>query len=146
MSTTTTPALIKALRLAVDVERQYAKAASNTLIQAFFTLGGLRYAAVAGMGAPAAASELQALRQTAQTLLRSQPAGRAVVNLAGTGEVPGAININTLTGQQVRNVPNLIRAAAERVGAIFPPASFARVVSNNVVFGEVNWAAAASGI
>ncbi|MBZ5624792.1 MAG: peptidoglycan-binding protein [Acidobacteriia bacterium] len=146
MSATTTPALIRALRLAVDDEARYAQAASNLLIRAFFTLAGLRYLPVAAeASAPAAAGDLQALRQTAQALLRNQPAGRAVVNLAGTGEVSGAINVNVLSAQQVSSVPNLIRSGAETVGEIFPRASVDRIVSNDVVFGQVNWATTARG-
>jgi len=146
MSATTTPFLIRALQRAVEEERQYAQVASKTLLQAFFTLGGLRYAPVV-QAAPAAAAvtDLQALRQTAQTLLRSQPAGRAVVNLAGAGEVPGAINLNPLVGQQVQGIPNLVQASAETVGEIFPAGSVNRIVANDVVLGQVNWTATARG-
>jgi peptidoglycan hydrolase-like protein with peptidoglycan-binding domain len=146
MSATTTPALTRALRLAIDDEARYAGAASNLLVKAFFTLMGLRYMPVAAEASgPAAAAELQALRQTARTLLRAQPAGREVVNLAGTGEVPGAINVNPLIDQQVVDVPNLIRSGAEKVGEIFPRASVGRIVSNDVVFGQVNWVPTARG-
>ncbi|MBK7238278.1 MAG: hypothetical protein IPI02_22815 [Sterolibacteriaceae bacterium] len=146
MSATTTPALIRALQRALDEERQYAQAASSTLLQAFFTLAGLRYAPVV-RAAPAAAvaTDLQALRQTAQTLLRNQPAGRAVVNLAGAGEVSGAINLNPLVGQQVQAIPNLVRAGAEMVGEIFPAGSVSRIVANDVILGQVNWATTARG-
>jgi hypothetical protein len=146
MSATTVPALTRALNLAVDDEVRYASAASDLLLKAFFTLAGLRYLPVATeAAAPAAAGDLAALRQTAQTLLRSQPAGRAVVNLAGTGDVAGAINVNPLTAQQVTNIPNLIRSGAEAVGEIFPRASVDRIVSNDVVFGQVNWVPTARG-
>jgi hypothetical protein len=146
MSATTTPALTRSLRLAIADEANYLGAASGMLITAFFTLAGLRYLPVAAEAAgPAAASDLPALRQTAQTLLRSQPAGREVVNLAGTGEVPGAINVNPLLDQQVASIPNLIRSGAETVGEIFPRSSVGRIVSNDVVFGQVNWATTARG-
>jgi hypothetical protein len=54
ITTTTAPALIRALNLALQSEREYAKAAQGTLIEAFVTLGGLRYAP--RVRAPAAAA------------------------------------------------------------------------------------------
>jgi hypothetical protein len=146
ISDTTAPAVVRALRLALDAEREYARSASKVLLQAFFTLAGLRYMPVpeAG-GAAGAASELSALRETARRLIQEQPAGRAVLNLGGTGEVTGAINVNPLIDQQVVGVPNLVRTTAERIGEVFPAASADSIVSNNVVFGQVNWAGAARG-
>jgi len=145
MSDTTTPRLIRALRLALQDERQFAQAAQSTLIQAFFTLAGLRYAPLARPAA--AAGELATLRETARVLVDQarRTSGRVVVNLAGAGEVEGAINLNNLTAQQVSNIPNLVRAGAERVGEIFQAQSVDSVVANDVVFGQVNWAATARG-
>lgn len=87
------------------------------------------------------------LAQQAETMVAAaRQAGRqVVVNLGGTGEVAGAINVNPLLGQQVRAVPNLIRAGAERVGSLFRSGSVDRVVSNDVVRGQCNWLQAARG-
>lgn len=87
------------------------------------------------------------LRVAAQQLVTQshQATGRVVVNLVGTGEVSGAINVNNLAAQQVKGVPNLLRAAVERVGEIFPKGSVDKVVSNNVIHGTVDWATTARG-
>jgi hypothetical protein len=149
MSETTTPNLIRALRLAVEEERQYAQTASTTLFQAFFTLLGVRYAPTARTSDVAAgvAGELATLRGTARLLVEQsrQTSGRVVVNLAGSSEVPGAINVNPLIGQQVRGIPNLLRMRAERIGEVFPPGSIDSIVSNDVVLGQINWATTARG-
>jgi hypothetical protein len=92
-----------------------------------------------------AKSEFDILRATARKLLSRQPPGRAVINLAGTGEAEGAINVNPLLDQQVRDIPNLVKAKAEHIGEIFPPASADKIVSNNVVFGQVDWGPTARG-
>jgi hypothetical protein len=70
---------------------------------------------------------------------------KVVVNLAGTGEVPDAINVNTLEDEQVLGVPRLLLRDAANIGEIFPAASVDRVVSNNVVRGTVNWSATSRG-
>ena len=146
ISSTTAPRLMRALRLVLEEERRFAQAASNLLLQAFFTLGGLRYGpTVNPSGGGAAATDLAALRGTAQRLLSQQPAGRAVLNLAGTGEVSGAINVNPLIDQQVLSVPNLVQTTAESIGEVFPVSSVDKIVSNNVVLGQVNWGVTARG-
>lgn len=147
ISSTTAPRLMRALRLVLEEERRFAQAASNLLLQAFFTLGGLRYGPTVNPsgGGAAAATDLAALRGTAQRLLSQQPAGRAVLNLAGTGEVSGAINVNPLIDQQVLSVPNLVQTTAESIGEVFPVSSVDKIVSNNVVLGQVNWGVTARG-
>jgi hypothetical protein len=149
ISATTTPQLIQALRLAVEHERRDAQAVSNTLFEVFITLAGLRYVSrvpTAG-GNSAAASEVTALRESAQRLVQQarQTQGRVVVNLGGTGEVSGAINVNPLKDQQVRKIPNLLKTTAERIGEVFQPGSVDRIVSNDMVYGQANWATAARG-
>lgn len=81
----------RCLRLALEEERLYAQAASKLLLNAFFTLAGVRYGPKINPAesAPAAAPALADLQATAQRLMSQQPAGRAVINLAGTGEVAG---------------------------------------------------------
>jgi hypothetical protein len=74
-----------------------------------------------------------------------QTTGRVIVNLAGAGEVPGAINVNNLAAQQIEGVPNLLRATVERIGDLFAKGSVDAVVSNNVVHGTVDWATTAAG-
>jgi hypothetical protein len=101
--------------------------------------------ALDGMTDELAQSGEEDLREIARKLVAQQPPGRVVVNLGGTGEVSGAINVNPLLDQQVVGVPSLVRASAEQVGEIFPAASVDSVVSNNVVSGQVNWTAAARG-
>jgi hypothetical protein len=147
ISDKTTPALVRALRKAIAQEREDAKAAQYLLINAFFTLGGLRYAPIAAPEAVTmgAAGEAGPLRESARKLLQQQPRGKVVLNLGGTGEVSGAINVNPLTGQQVGGIPNLIQTTAESVGEVFPTASVDSVISNNIVYGQVNWAVAAKG-
>lgn len=71
--------------------------------------------------------------------------GRVVVNLAGTGEIPGVINVNNLAAQQVKDIPYLLRVAVERVGELFAEGSVDAVVSNNVVHGTVDWVTTAAG-
>jgi hypothetical protein len=71
--------------------------------------------------------------------------GKVVVNLGGTGEVANAINVNPLTAQQVKAVPNLIRAGAEEVGSLFKSGTVDKIVSNDVVLGTVNWSKTAEG-
>ncbi len=71
--------------------------------------------------------------------------GKVVVNLGGTGEVANAINVNPLTAQQVKDVPNLVRAGAEEVGSLFKPGTVDKIVSNDVVLGTVNWSKTAQG-
>jgi hypothetical protein len=87
------------------------------------------------------------LAKKAATLAEQMAAkhGNVVVNLGGTGEVANAINLNPLTAQQVKAVPNLVRAGAEEVGSIFKPGTIDKIVSNNVVQGTVNWTRTAEG-
>jgi hypothetical protein len=99
---------------------------------------------VSGMAARRSSSVLKvAARQLVEQ--SHQATGRVVLNLLGTGEVPGAINVNSLVSQQVKGIPNLLRAAAERVGELFPAGSVDAIVSNNAGHGMVNWATAARG-
>jgi hypothetical protein len=73
-------------------------------------------------------------------------AGKPVkVNLGGTGEQPNCINVNPLLDEQVRDVPMLIFERAENIGTIFPQGSVDRIISNNIVYGTVNWSEAAAG-
>lgn len=94
-----------------------------------------------------ARQELSAARETARELMAGK--SKVVLNLAGTGEVPGAINVNNLVDEQKSGIENLVFGRAEDVGAIFPPNSVDEVVSNNVVaaVGEagINWPVAARG-
>ncbi|MCI0365943.1 MAG: hypothetical protein L0219_18945 [Phycisphaerales bacterium] len=146
MSDTTTPQLIRPLRAAVQEEREFARAAQGTLLDAFFTLGGLRYAT--RPRAPRAPGALAELRLTARALIDEvrRGGGRVVVNLGGVGEFQGAINVNNMTtGRTLANIPRLVRANAELVGEIFPARSVDSVVSNDIVFGQVNWPLAARG-
>jgi hypothetical protein len=108
--------------------------------------GGWRIAGTAGRGA-AGAGGLSALQLEARALIRAARAGegRVVVNLGGTGEVAGAINVNPLLDQQVIGVPNLLKTTAEKVAEAIPAASVDAVVSNNVVFGQIHWVATARG-
>lgn len=68
---------------------------------------------------PAGEGGASALRKQATEMVSDlRASGKpVVVNLAGTGEVPDAINVNTLADQQTRNVPRLLRSRAEDVVA-----------------------------
>jgi hypothetical protein len=72
--------------------------------------------------------------------------GRVEVNLGGTGEMPGYINVNNLVGgQKAEGIPNLITASAEDIGSLFKPGSVDHIVANNIVPGTMNWDAVAKG-
>jgi len=93
----------------------------------------------------------QTLRDQARRLvtqIRSE--GRTViVNIGGTGEEAGAINVNPMRGnaggRAGAQIPQLIQAPGEEVGELFDAASVDRVVSNNVPGGTINWSQAARG-
>ena len=89
----------------------------------------------------------QELAKAATGLARQMAAkhGKVVVNLGGTGEVANAINVNPLTAQRVKDIPNLVRAGAEKVGTLFKPGTVDKIVSNDIVFGTVNWLKTAKG-
>lgn len=71
--------------------------------------------------------------------------GKVVVNIAGTGEVAGAINLNPLLDQAVKDVPNLVKAGGERIGQLFGSGTIDAIVSNDVVLGQVNWSRTLKG-
>ena len=112
-------------------------------------LGGWRpgISGTAARSAGVEAAAVSALRSEARALVQAARVanGKVVVNLAGTGEVAGAINVNPLIDQQVVGVPNLLKMGAEKIGEVIPGASVDMVVSNNVVFGQVSWAPTARG-
>ena len=97
--------------------------------------------------APAAAAALSEEAATARQLAKemAKKQGKVVVNLGGTGEVADAINVNPLTDQAVKNIPNLVKAGAERVGTLFESGSVDSIVSNDIVRGQLNWMEAAKG-
>jgi hypothetical protein len=122
--------------------------ALRTIVTSVFRRGETAAANLAldGMTNDLAQNIEQDVREVAKDLLAKQPPGRAIVNLGGTGEVAGAINLNPLLDQQVSGVPNLVRGSAEQVGDIFPASSVNSVVSNDIVNGQINWPAAAKGM
>lgn len=89
--------------------------------------------------------EKEAAKAAEELAHQAAKQGKVVVNLGGTGEVANAINVNPLTAQQVKNVPNLVRAGAEKVGSLFKPGTVDKIVSNDVVFGTVKWSETAPG-
>jgi hypothetical protein len=141
------------LRKMVELERQDAKAASNFTIElGFWAAGaraptGVRDPTTAEAAAAGAATTTEVLAKQAKTMVDELKAARKpiVVNLAGTGEVADAINVNSLKAQQVRNIPRLLAVGAEKVGDVFESGVVDKVVSNNVVRGEVNWSEALKG-
>jgi hypothetical protein len=95
---------------------------------------------------PPSENVLQLRQNAAEIASRLRQAGKPVkVNLAGAGEVPDAVNINNLSDQQAKGIPNLVRANVEDVGDILPADSVDAVISNNVVRGRVRWGPAAKG-
>ena len=127
MSATTTPALIWALQLAVNDERDYARAASKTLLQAFFTLAGLRYApAVGGAAALASANEGITVVEIGAGDLRAsiELAKRGGAKLIAVDPVvpsPAAIReLEGLGGQFVEAVEKIPASSADRVFQYFP--------------------------
>lgn len=111
-------------------------------------IGGFRPRLIgtAGRGL-ARAGGLTALQLEARGLAQIARArtGKVVVNLCGSGEVPGAINVNSMVSQQAKGVPNLLKVGAERVGELFPAGTVDKVVANNVILGQVDWMLALSG-
>lgn len=84
----------------------------------------------------AAKAELAAVRASGKTV---------VVNLGGTGEVAGAINVNNLTSGAVKGIPKLVKANAEDVATLFPPGSLDKIVANRMPANTVNWNTVARG-
>jgi hypothetical protein len=134
-------------KLAHDIQREL-------VVLALSLVGGMVLKAivrgiirVAGGSEAAVSESVLQLRQQANELAAGlRRAGKPVtVNLAGTGEFTDAINVNNLTGQQTKDIPNLIKADAAQVGDIFPEGSVDQVISNNVVSKQVDWNATAKG-
>jgi hypothetical protein len=151
-SAATTPRIVN---LAKDLPKKLAEEVQRELVVLALTLVGAMAirAIIRGITRIGGESEVPVpegtlrLRQQANELaagLRS--AGKPVkVNLAGAGEVADAVNVNNLSAQQAKGIPNLIKANAEQVGEIFSEGSVDAVVSNNVVRGQVNWNRTAKG-
>jgi hypothetical protein len=147
ISDTSAPALCASLRIAVDDEKKYARAAARLSIDLALWYVGARFGMKApAEAAPAEAAEAASAAKQAQALAaEAAKDGKVVVNLGGTGEVANAINVNPLTAQQVKDVPNLVKAGAEELGSLFKPGTVDKIVSNNVVRGTVDWGRAARG-
>lgn len=147
VSATSAPVLCAALRNMLVLEGTDAQAASKLSWELLWWYLVARYPIQAAK--PATAAEISALawRRQAKILADGlKQAGKSVtVNLAGAGEVADAINVNKAIDQGVKNIPNLIKRGAEEVEAIFEAGTVDKVVSNDVVYGQVNWAAAAKG-
>jgi tRNA G46 methylase TrmB len=127
MSATTTPALIRALQFAVNDERDYARAASKTLLQAFFTLAGLRYApAVGGAAALAGAKEgITVVEIGAGDLKASielaKRGGAMLIAVDPVAPSSAAIKeLEGLGGQFVEAVEKIPASSADRVFQYFP--------------------------
>ena len=64
---------------------------------------------------------------------------RVMVNIGGTGEVEGAINLNPNLVAPRKNIPNLIKRPAEDVGDIFEGNSVDEIVSNRLPPNTIDW-------
>jgi hypothetical protein len=74
--------------------------------------------------------------------------GKVGVNLGGTGEEAGFINLNNLSGsggQRASSIPNLINGGAENIATYFTPGRVDEIVANNIVPGSFNWMEVAKG-
>lgn len=89
----------------------------------------------------AGADALAAARSAARRLLAARQAAgtRVVVNVGGTGEVAGAINLNPNVVAARSSIPEHVGAAAEDMGQIFPRASIDEITSNNLPPNTLDW-------
>ena len=147
ISDTSAPALCETMRRMLVLEKENAQAAANLSVELLLWYAGARYPLKTAKPATAAEISSLAWRRQAKWLVEGlKKAGKPVkVNLAGAGEVADAINVNKVIDQQVKGIPNLIRASAEEVATIFEPGVVDQVISNNVVRGQVNWIEASKG-
>ena len=147
----TMPRTMPYVRLSEAAQRQEAGEWANFWANVLLWYVGARFPVrtktpTATAPAPAA-TPLATAAKTAQELAEemAKKQGKVVVNLGGTGEVADAINLNPLKDQAVRGIPNLVEGGGEQIGSLFKPGSLDSIVSNNIVRGQVNWAAAAKG-
>jgi hypothetical protein len=145
----TMPRTMPYVRLSEAAARQDAAETAKFFVNVLFWYVGARFpmrTKTPAANAPAATPVVTGARtaqQLAEEIAKKQ--GKVVVNLGGTGEVADAINLNPLKDQAVRGIPNLVEGGAEQVGTLFKPGSIDAIVSNNIVRGQVSWAAAAKG-
>lgn len=71
---------------------------------------------------------------------QARSAGRpAVVNLGGTGEVKGAINLNPNKVAPRKDIPNLVAREGEEIGEVFGSNSVDEIVSNRLPPNTLDW-------
>jgi hypothetical protein len=147
LSATSAPVLCAALSNMLVLERSDAQAAGKLSWELGWWYVGARNPLKVAKPAGAAEITAEAWRRQAKILADGlRASGKSVtLDLAGGGEVADAINVNLAIDQQVKDIPNLIKRGAEEIGTIFEEGSVDKIVSNNVVAGQVNWAATAKG-
>jgi len=147
LSDTTIPNLMPYIRQKREQDLEEAKALGELAEAVLWWYVGARFPIKVrtpiGSGPAASVGPGAAAKELAEQVAAKH--GKVVVNLGGTGEVANAINVNPLTAQQVKDVPNLVRAGAEEVGSLFKPGTVDKIVSNDIVRGAVNWSKATEG-
>jgi len=80
-------------------------------------------------------------RSAARRLLTARRAAgtRVVVNIGGTGETAGAINLNPNVVAARSTIPEQVPAAAEDLGELFPAGSIDEITSNNLPPNTLDW-------
>lgn len=93
-----------------------------------------------------AGTSIKALKDEARLLVKKLKNARkkVIVNFGGRFELKDAINVNP-NYDNVKNLPNLVKARAEEVGSIFDPGTVDEIFSRNIERGWVNWIDAAKG-